>query len=937
MLNLQRELTISAYMVKKDESAKYLDPVFKALGLKVYTYEWIEKLRADNLEKKRHGGKSYNLVPQRGFQESVLTQVADIQIIGGKRGGGKVLPNDADIVTPFGIRKNGDLKIGDILTNPCTGGMERVTDIFEHPNHDFYEIMFDDGSSVECGLEHLWKVRQTGYIHRDRYINGGGYEKDYRVWPFRMIKEWLDKQTNGGHRDRGNKEHLVIPLTEPVKFTKSGYSMRRNDIDPYIIGAILGDGCITDSIHRYHTAQMTLSSGKAEIVAEFEKAGIDMSHCCDDARSDAKQYSIKNEKLEEALTLCKLYGHSAIDKFIPTCYKYATVPERFALIQGMMDTDGYIDAGGSMSYTTISRQLALDFQFVMRSLGASAKLTVDTNAGYKDADGNFVKCNDAYTVYVKIKNPERCFRLTRKKERCAEFNGGKSEVARRIVGYRHIGRKDGRCISVDSTDSLYMTNDFIVTHNTWIGLFEALPYIFHEDVNMYGFRKLEDDVKRGIWKSSKQVYRGLGSYADTTYEWKFLQGKGATMKMEQLQDPKKVSDRFRGVEMAYILIEELAEHTRDNLDVLFDLLASNRSTAGVKPRCVCTCNPVGKSNKLRKFLDWYINPETDCVIPERSGVVRYFYRYGTDVTEIAWGMSPEEVYSHPLAKAKIDELTSETGLYYTDYITSLVFIEGNFSDNEILKVSDPKYMNKISAKGGESTTNDIMGIWRDIDTGNSLVSEEMMERMFREQEHRDGVMRASADVALTGDFFVIFAFDGHHICDMEAWRGMLSDDVPAFIENFLKRNGVRKENFTYDSNGLGLWLKASRAFEHALPFNNKAASSDPRMWNNLKSECAEKFVKALRAHEFSIEDQILDYTFTDDKGNTFNVRDRLMQERRAIKRKDAETGRFEIIQKPQMKIEIGHSPDFIEALMMVMALMDKQTTPIRRGFNLMRG
>lgn len=471
---------------------------------------------------------------------------------------------------------------------------------------------------------------------------------------------------------------------------------------------------------------------------------------------------------------------------------------------------------------------------------------------------------------------------------------------------------------------------------SWIGLFEAMPYIFNPDVNMYGFRKYEDDIARGIWKSSKFVYKGFGSYADTSFEWKFLQGKGATMKMEHLQDPKKISDRFRGVEMAYILIEELAEHTRDNMDVLFDLLASNRSTAGVRPRCVCTCNPVGKSNKLRKFLDWYIDPETDCVIQERSGVVRYFYRYGTDVNEIAWGTTPDEVYANPLAKSKIDSLTAETGLAYTDYITSLVFIEGDFADNKILAASDPKYMNRISARGGESTTNDIMGIWRDMDSGNSLLTDDIMERFFREQEHRDGTMRASADVALTGDFFVIFAFDGHHVCDMEAWRGVLSDDVVPFIENFLKRNGVRKENFTYDANGLGLWLKTSRAFEHSVPFNNKAASSDARMWNNLKSECAEKFVKAMKAHEFSIDDQILDYTFTDDKNHSFTVRDRLMQERRAIKRKDAETGRFEIIQKPQMKIEVGHSPDFIEALMMVMALMDKQTTPIRRGFSMFR-
>lgn len=469
---------------------------------------------------------------------------------------------------------------------------------------------------------------------------------------------------------------------------------------------------------------------------------------------------------------------------------------------------------------------------------------------------------------------------------------------------------------------------------TWVGLFEALPYIFNPDVNMYGFRKYEDDVARGIWKSSKQVFKGFGSTNESSFEWKFLGGKGATMKMEHLQDQKKISDRFRGVEMAYILIEELAEHTRENMNTLFDLLTSNRSTSGVKPKCICTCNPVGKSNKLRYFLDWWIDPDTNRVIPERSGKIRYFYRYGQDVSEMAWGDTPEEVYNHPLVKSKLDTLCLSTGQTYKDFITSLVFIDGDFKDNQILHVADQKYMARISARGGESTTNDIEGIWQDVDAGQCMLTMEEMDSFFDNTEHRDGFMRASCDVALTGDFFVIFAFDGHHIVDMEAWRGAMSESVIPFIEQFLKKNGVRKENFTYDANGLGLWLSSSAAFKRSMPFNNKSTSSDTRLWNNLKSECAEKFVKSIKQKEFSIAESLLQRQFTDKKGYTFSLRDRLMEERRALKRKEnTEGGRFEIIGKPQMKVEIGHSPDFIEALFMVMHLFEHTHSAIRRGFD----
>jgi hypothetical protein len=468
---------------------------------------------------------------------------------------------------------------------------------------------------------------------------------------------------------------------------------------------------------------------------------------------------------------------------------------------------------------------------------------------------------------------------------------------------------------------------------TFIGLYDALPYIFNPEVSMYGFRKYEDDVARGIWKSSFQVYRYFGTPVASSFQWNFLQGKGATMKMEHLQDQKKVSDRFRGVEMAYILIEELAEHTRENLDVLFDLLASNRSTAGVRPKCVCTCNPVGRSNALRHFVDWWIDPDTNLPIPERNGKIRYFYRYGNNVDEIVWGDSPQEVYVHPNVMHRIDALADETGSDYSEFITSMAFITGDYADNEILKVSDPKYLNRISARGGASTHNDIIGKWEDVDDTTGLLTMEDMYAFFDNTEQRNGVMRASADVALTGDFMVLFAFDGYHVCDMEAWRGVPTDEIRTFIDAFLYKNNVRYENFTYDSNGLGLWLKDM--FKGAQPFNNKSKASNSN-WKNLKSECADMFVRDIRERNFSIDEQILKRTFTDKKKNKFVVEDRLMEERRALQRKENNGECFEIISKQQMKTEVGHSPDFIEALMMVELLMREKTRKkkVRKGFDM---
>ena len=914
---------------KKLAEDKNLDPVFLKMGKKVYTYEYIEQLREENKRKKANGERMlYNLIPQKGFQERVLRTQADIKIVGGRRGGGKANSVDSQIVTPFGYRRLGDLKIGDIISDPMNGGMQKVIAIYEHPQKDIYEITFDDGSKCECCDDHLWKVRQTGYTHKRRSMYGGCVEDDYRIWTFRMIREWLDKQKEGqfqdAKKDSVSKKHLVIPLCKPVKFTRSIPSQKKPTIDPYVIGALIGDGCLRED-------GVYFESADDYIVEQFRNAGLDMSHTKVKEYSKSITYRIPNAQITGILSDLKILGTKSQDKFIPDVYKWGTIKERWAILQGLMDTDGTVCRSAG-EFTSISKRLAEDVQFVARSLGASAIIT-KKEPFYRDENGNKIECNTAYRVRIKLADASMLFRLPRKKDKVIPFNGGISEVCRRIVSYRYIGKKDARCITVDSCHSLYMLQDFIVTHNTFIALFEGLLYIDNPSVSMYGFRKYKDDIERGIWDSSFNVFEDFGIPSKSSYEWNFgPEGKGARMKMEHLADEKKVKDRFRGVEMAYIVIEELAEHTREDLDTLFALLASNRSTSGVRPKCICTCNPVGKSNKLRYFLDWYIDPETDTIIPERDGKIRYFHKFGKDSLDIVWGDTPEEVYEDPRCKAKIDTLCEATGADFKSFITSLVFIEGDYADNDILKISDPTYLNKVSAEGGEASINDIVGVWRDFDSSSSLLTMDDMLSFFKNSEKRDGVMRASADVAIKGDFLVIYAFDGHHICDIEVRRGVMSDDIIPFIEGFLKKNGVRKENFTFDENGLGMWIAESVAFKgKAVPFNNRTTPSDTRLWNNLKSECAEKFVKAVKAGEFSISEEVLNRKFVDKKKHSYTVGERLLEERHALKRKD-DAQRFEIISKQQMKIEVGHSPDFIEALFMVMHLFSKRAQCIRRGF-----
>lgn len=458
---------------------------------------------------------------------------------------------------------------------------------------------------------------------------------------------------------------------------------------------------------------------------------------------------------------------------------------------------------------------------------------------------------------------------------------------------------------------------------TGIGLMGALDYSFNPDVNMYGFRRLEADVKRGVYKSAKQIFRGFASFADTSFEIKFYGGTGATMKMEHLADLRQVKDRFRGAEMPYILIEELAEFTRENMNVIFDLIPSNRSTTGVPARFICTCNPVGKSNKLRHFLDWYIDPETDTIIPERSGKIRYFCRYGEDVTEIAWGNSPEEVYQNPAARRKIASLCDDPDKEYRNYITSLAFIEGNFAENKILHIADPKYMNRISAGGSKSTVNDIRGIWRDVEEGGSLLSISDMEEFFANEPQQRGRRVAAGDIALRGDATVLIAADGYHIVDIDAVAGLSTEALIARILDFLRKNEVAIEDFTFDTNGIGNAVRSSEQLQGARPFDNRAAARDKVEYRNLKSECMGMLIDLIQRRKISIETSLLQRKFR-RHGDFISLREYLLIERMVAKWKTEENPK-EIIGKVEMKnILGGSSPDFFETLLYLVSLISEE-------------
>jgi phosphate starvation-inducible PhoH-like protein len=146
-----------------------------------------------------------------------------------------------------------------------------------------------------------------------------------------------------------------------------------------------------------------------------------------------------------------LAGTRSGTKFVPEAYLYNASAVRLAALQGLLDTDGGpVTQARRIQYTTTSPRLRDDVTFLVRSLGGVAYAR--TRA-------------DAYVLEVRLPEGVAPFRLTRKAATYAAFGGG-GRPMRFIDSIEPAGETETVCIQVGAADSLYVTDDFLLTHNT---------------------------------------------------------------------------------------------------------------------------------------------------------------------------------------------------------------------------------------------------------------------------------------------------------------------------------------------------------------------------------------------------------------------------------------------------------------------------------------
>ena len=362
---------------------------------------------------------------------------------------GRAQPPSAGVLTPGGFRPIGSLRVGDLVTG-SDGRPTPVLGVYPQGRKEIFRVRTQDGASTLCCGEHLWSVLTPG----DRTRGKPGCVLETR--------EML------GRLRRFHQHRYELPLlSAPAEFEPCEVPL-----DPYALGLLLGDGCLTTR------KTPSFATGDPELAAALEASldGIELrrkSGYDHVLRHRGRGGVIVANPVTSALRELGLAGTYSHTKFVPEPYLNNAPHVRVALLQGLLDRDGgpVIQRGRScrIQYTTCSERVRDDVAYLVRSLGGVVYWR------RREARGRAPGCapgrpvehrRDSFVMELRLPPAIEPFRLPRKLELYRRHGGGGGRPMRFIDSIEPVGEAETVCIQVAAVDSLYVTDDFLVTHNT---------------------------------------------------------------------------------------------------------------------------------------------------------------------------------------------------------------------------------------------------------------------------------------------------------------------------------------------------------------------------------------------------------------------------------------------------------------------------------------
>ncbi len=376
--------------------------------------------------------------------KTMIEQGGGIALAG--TGFGKAQPLYCKILTPDGWTTMGDIQKGDLIFTP-KNTITRVVDTFDQGVTKVYKVSFEDGGETFCHPDHLWKIYNTRWYADDK--------EPYSLYTTKQIIENMKKTKNSFY---------VPSIPIPINFRKHEYY-----IDPYLAGSILpfvelknDKLIITEQSASTHRHSQILLMDAIDVYAKY---GIGLK-----VRTSGKT-KIGGDTVG-ILTATDDYSQKILDavndfivnnKTIPLQYIHCAQEDRLRFLQGMCDVGGMISVNGQINVLVYHAQLRKQVMEMILLQG-----------GTLDPLNNRPHYNKQYgiTVYFSHSKPDEFFTIVEKKKHFYLHRAENLELVtkisknRKIVSIDYHGQEETKCILLEDSDHLYITDDCIITHNT---------------------------------------------------------------------------------------------------------------------------------------------------------------------------------------------------------------------------------------------------------------------------------------------------------------------------------------------------------------------------------------------------------------------------------------------------------------------------------------
>lgn len=892
--------------------------------------------------------------PHPGFQEKFVRSNVDVTFGGGVLG---PQPLTSKVLTPFGWKPMSDIRKGDIIDG-LGGTLQTVTHWTPYGEKECIRIILDDGSSAESSLDHKWWVikdghemtaiafellesfqtavkRQVNYeVYAVRHIDGKnvpvrirevreigrrevaciGVSNDDQLYitdDYIVTKNCGKAQpldalvlAPGGWRRMGDlkKGDIICNISGTAQYVLQVYDKGERDV--YKISFDFGEveACEEHLFVVWNRGRIETMTVGGMLKTDFTKISVRcpapvflegsgqlpmdpylLGRCL------SKNYLKSNQLSAEMRRQMQMIGIT--DKFfIPEQYKMGTISQRKDLLRGYMD--GKVkdfEPGCAMSRTiSVPKHLAKDIADVVASLGGCPSL--------KGYDGKNV------TMQIVMPNMDEYY-----SPNFSEKGICQAKVYRQIRNIEFSRRTETRCILVSSADHLYVTNDFITTHNTYAAiLMVAEPSLDPRFRAVFTRRNLANlKAGGGIVDDFMEAY---GDYVSvkTSENPRIQFPSGAFVDCNHIADetPDKLLERIKGWQYDCAYMDELTSYEFTTFSLLSTRIRGKASWTG---KLRGTTNPK-RSHWTRKMLDWYIGFD-GFIMPERDGVVQYYYQMGKGVEDIVMGPSKEAVYQ--ICKADIDKKLERLGGTEWDYrnmIKSFVFYAGKMSENKTSIQNNPNYVGSVAAVGGARSAQLIEGNFNvdEDDDEKQLISSHDAQAVFTNDEARNGDHWITVDLADVGtDNVLALYWDGFHIEDAMILTSTTPRQNYERIKMFASQHDVPDSRVIYDA------IHASYMYDYmpeAIPFISSSSTIGVMALqaDRLKDECYLRLIDVIKRGDFSCSERVAKMRYIHKGINQeYSFQTEFLEECAVVQMRETPTGKKKLLTKKEMNKALG--------------------------------